>query len=84
MNKHADRAQMESDDVAALKVFSTGDNAMRARNTKIDDLSALVPVPQERLVGCRGNLEKPMDDLCFAALCQNENNQVVPTPYILL
>ena len=34
---------MESDEVAALKVFSTGDNAMRARKTKIDDLSVFVP-----------------------------------------
>jgi hypothetical protein len=33
---------MESDEVAALNVFNTGDNAMRARKTKIDDLSALV------------------------------------------
>jgi hypothetical protein len=42
---------MESDDVAALKVFNTGDNAMRARKTKIDDLSVLEPIRQQSVSG---------------------------------
>jgi len=49
MKRNADKAQMESDEVAAVKVFSTGDNAMRARKTKMDDLSVLVPA-QRHLV----------------------------------
>ena len=40
-NRAADRAQIESDDVAAVRVRSTGDNAMRARNIMMDDLNAL-------------------------------------------
>jgi hypothetical protein len=41
MNKHADKAQIESEDVAAVRVLRTGDSDNKARNTKIDDLNAL-------------------------------------------
>jgi hypothetical protein len=44
MNRKADRAQIESEDVAAVNVLSTGDRDSRARNTKIDDLNVFIPV----------------------------------------
>lgn len=50
MNKQAERAQIESDEVAALKVLSTGDSAMRARNTRRDDFRVLVPGQSKILV----------------------------------
>lgn len=34
---------MESEDVAAVKVFNTGDKDSRARNTKIEDFAVLDP-----------------------------------------
>jgi hypothetical protein len=34
---------MESDDVAAVKVFNTGDNAISAKKTKMDDFNVLAP-----------------------------------------
>ena len=40
----ADSAQMESDEVAAVRVLRTGDRDMRARNIRIEDLTALTPV----------------------------------------
>ena len=43
MNKKADRAQIESDEVASDKVLSTGDNATKAKNTRMADLAAFVP-----------------------------------------
>jgi hypothetical protein len=35
--------------VAALKVFNTGDNAMRAKKTRIDDFRVLVPAQHKRV-----------------------------------
>jgi hypothetical protein len=43
MKRIADIAQMESDDVAAVRVFKTGDSDMRARKIRIEDLSVLMP-----------------------------------------
>lgn len=43
MNRQADMAQMESDDVAAVSVRSTGDTDMRAKNTNIEDLTTFAP-----------------------------------------
>ena len=43
MNRQADRAQMESDEVAAVSVRSTGDTDMRAKNTSIEDLTTFAP-----------------------------------------
>lgn len=37
MNKEAARAQMESDEVAAVRVLKTGDKDMSTRNIMIDD-----------------------------------------------
>ena len=37
MNKEAARAQMESDEVAAVSVLKTGDKDMSTRNIMIDD-----------------------------------------------
>jgi hypothetical protein len=45
-NRKADNAQIESEDVAAVNVLSTGDNDMRARNIKMDDFKALRPLHQ--------------------------------------
>lgn len=36
-------AQMESDEVAADSVCSTGDTDMRAKNTNIEDLTTFAP-----------------------------------------
>jgi hypothetical protein len=41
INRHADKAQIESEEVAAVRVFRTGDSESKARNTKMDDLSVL-------------------------------------------
>jgi hypothetical protein len=41
MNKRAERAQIVSDEVAAVSVRKTGESDMRARNIKIDDFRAL-------------------------------------------
>lgn len=41
--RHADNAQMESDEVAAVKVLRTGARPMRARRTNSDDLNAFEP-----------------------------------------
>jgi hypothetical protein len=41
MNRHAESAHIESEEVAAVSVFKTGESDNRARNTKIDDLSVL-------------------------------------------
>lgn len=41
-NKNAERAQIESEDVAAVSVLSTGESDMSARNIKMDDLKALM------------------------------------------
>jgi hypothetical protein len=43
MNRHAAKAQMESDDVAAVNVLSTGESDMSDRNTKMDDLIIFAP-----------------------------------------
>ena len=43
MNRHADRAQIESEDVAALRVFNTGDKDIKERNIRIDDFRCLTP-----------------------------------------
>lgn len=37
----ADNAQIESEEVAAVKVLKTGDNDISARNINMDDLMAL-------------------------------------------
>ena len=44
INKHAAKAQMESDEVEADNVRSTGDKDSKARKTKIDDFSVLDPI----------------------------------------
>lgn len=36
-------AQIESDEVAAVSVRSTGETDMRAKNTNIEDLTTFVP-----------------------------------------
>lgn len=41
----ADSAHMESDEVDAVKVRSTGDKDIRARNIRIDDLKVLRTIP---------------------------------------
>lgn len=41
MNRMAERAQIESDDVAAVNVRSTGDSDINPRNIKIEDFSAV-------------------------------------------
>lgn len=41
MNKEAERAHMESEDVAAVKVRKTGDKDMSTRNIMIDDFNTL-------------------------------------------
>jgi hypothetical protein len=41
--RHAESAQMESEDVAAVKVRKTGDNPIKARKTRRDDLIVLEP-----------------------------------------
>lgn len=43
INRQADMAQMESDEVAADSVCSTGDTDMRAKNTNIEDLTTFAP-----------------------------------------
>ena len=43
MNKHADRAQIESEDVAAVRVFRTGDNDIRARKTRMEAFTVFAP-----------------------------------------
>ena len=43
MNKEADSAQMESEEVAAVRVLSTGDNDIRARNTRMEAFSVFAP-----------------------------------------
>ena len=43
MNKHAESAQIESEDVAAVRVRSTGESAIKAKNTKSEDLIAFAP-----------------------------------------
>jgi hypothetical protein len=50
MNRIAEIAQMESDDVAAVRVFNTGDRDMRARKIRIEDLSVLIPGVDKRRV----------------------------------
>ena len=42
-NRHAESAQMESDEVADVNVRSTGDRASRARKIRIDDLTVFAP-----------------------------------------
>ena len=44
INKIADKAQMESEDVAAVNVLKTGESDISARNINIDDLRVLTPV----------------------------------------
>ena len=39
MNRHAARAQIESEEVDAVSVFITGDKDNSARNANIDDLT---------------------------------------------
>lgn len=41
MNRMAERAHIESEDVAAVKVRKTGARDMRARKINMDDLTAL-------------------------------------------
>lgn len=43
MKRHADNAQIESEDVAAVRVFRTGESDMSARKTRMDVFSALAP-----------------------------------------
>jgi len=42
-NSAADKAQIESEEVAAVSVLKTGDSDMSARNISIDDFNALTP-----------------------------------------
>jgi hypothetical protein len=43
MNKKAESAQMESEDVAAVSVRNTGESDINERKINIDDLSILMP-----------------------------------------
>jgi hypothetical protein len=43
MNRKAESAQIESEDVAAVNVLNTGDKDSKARNIKIDDLNVFIP-----------------------------------------
>jgi|ERR1700691_5496501 hypothetical protein len=82
MKRHADKAQMESDDVAALKVFSTGDNAIRARKTKIDDLSVFVPAHNNGWLDLAGaeNLYKRFVFLCALLNLEHSSSSHVVYP----
>jgi len=53
-NRIADKAQIESDDVAAVRVRKTGERDIKARKTSIEDLRALRSVA-EKLAKCFGN-----------------------------
>lgn len=51
--RHADSAQIESDEVAAVKVLKTGAMPMSARKTNRDDLNAFEPEDGfSRRLGC--------------------------------
>jgi len=41
MKSTAESAQIESEDVAAVKVLNTGESDMRARNIRIEDFTVL-------------------------------------------
>jgi hypothetical protein len=56
---------MESEDVAALKVFNTGDNAMRAKKTKMDDFRVLVPA-QRKNVSCKASRAPELLTTCVS------------------
>lgn len=43
MKRMADRAQIESDEVAAVNVLNTGDRDINARKINMDDFKALTP-----------------------------------------
>lgn len=43
MNKKAESAQTESEDVAAVNVRNTGESDTNARNINIEDFSVLMP-----------------------------------------
>ena len=43
MNKHAESAQIESEDVAAVRVFRTGDNDISVRNTRMEAFTVFAP-----------------------------------------
>lgn len=49
MNRHAESAQIESGEVAAVSVRRTGERAIKARKTRIDDLTAFAPVLKLRV-----------------------------------
>lgn len=40
MNSTAERAQIESEEVAAVNVLNTGESDIRARNIRIEDFTA--------------------------------------------
>ena len=42
-NRKADKAQIESEDVAAVNVLNTGDKDINARKIRIEDLRFLIP-----------------------------------------
>ena len=44
MNRIAERAHIESEEVAAVSVLSTGESDTRARKTRMDDLRVLMSV----------------------------------------
>lgn len=44
MNKIAERAHIESEDVAAVNVLNTGESDISARKISMDDFNALRPV----------------------------------------
>lgn len=75
----ADRAHIESDDVAALSVFSTGDSASSDKNTRMDDFSVCVPV--KGLADYMRMEENFTDDPCFAASGLHESTQGAPMLY---
>ena len=49
MNRQADNAHIESEDVAAVRVRKMGESPIRERKTNIDDLTVLVPGPENKL-----------------------------------
>lgn len=79
MNRHAVSAHIESEDVEAVKVRRTGDSAMRARKTKIDDFKALAPVIDH--VTIRIKLRATTERTLFHINCNGEQVALQELPY---
>ena len=49
INKRADKAQIESEDVAAVNVFKTGERDISARKINIDDFVVFTPADKRKV-----------------------------------